>query len=144
MKRETIIAIFFGMIFGAILAFVLLVKNKEFQLSKLKTLAPSGRVNQALKASPAAMKSFEILEPQDGVVVDKDVITIKGKAEKNSLLVIQSPTKDMVFKNAKEQFSLNFPLALGENVIKITLQPKDGQARQQEKELRIYYLTEGL
>ncbi len=60
------------------------------------------------------------------------------------MIIIQSPIKDLVFKNDKEQFSTDFPLALGENVIRIGAYPQDKLLRSQEKELRIYYFSEQL
>ncbi len=59
-------------------------------------------------------------------------------------MVIQSPIKNLVFKAEKDQFSVNFPLALGENIIRITIYPQDKKIPQQEKELRVYYLKEEL
>lgn len=143
MKRETIVAVLFGILFGAVVAFIILTKNKELQLTKTKTIAPTQNL-QSANTLQTASKPLQIFEPQDGSVIDKDVVSIKGKAEKNSLLVIQSPQKDMVFKNEKEQFSQNFPLVLGENVIKVTLYAKDGQARLYDKELHVYFLEEQL
>jgi len=45
-------------------------------------------------------------------------------------------------KVEKEDFTVDMPLALGENVISLTLYPKNSQGRSQQKELRIYYLDE--
>lgn len=142
MKKETVIAIFFGIIFGALVALVLLVKNKEFQFAKTKTIAPIEKIKKLSKKVVVNLKSLEILEPQDGAIFNAETVRIKGKANKDSLIIIQSPIKDLVFKNEKEQFSIIFPLALGENVIKITAHPKDTSARSQETELHIYNLDE--
>lgn len=144
MKKETFIAIFFGVIFGAMVALFLLAKNKEFQLSKTKTLAPTEQVSKVSKNVAVERKLLEIMEPQDGSIFVDKTITIKGKADKDALIIIQSPIKDSVFKNEKEQFTVTFPIALGENVIRITAYSKDTQTKPQEKELRIYSLDEQL
>ena len=131
MKKETIIAIFFGVIFGGLVAVFLLAKNKELQFNKTKTIAPTGKANKAAKNIAVNLKSLEILEP-------------KGKADKDGLIIIQSATKDLVLRNEKGDFSVQFPLALGENVIKITAHSKDSKVRPQERELRIYNLDDEL
>lgn len=144
MKKETIIAIFFGILFGSLVAVVLLTKNKEFQLTKTKTIVETNSVGNQNKTSVPLAKTLEIMEPQDNFVTDKDVLTIKGKADKDALIIVQSPTKDVVIKNEKEQFSVNLPLSLGENIIDVTLYSKGTQTRIQEKELHVYYLSEQL
>ncbi|OGK25816.1 hypothetical protein A3A46_00170 [Candidatus Roizmanbacteria bacterium RIFCSPLOWO2_01_FULL_37_13] len=144
MKKETVIAIFFGIVFGASVALVLLAKNKEFQLAKTKTIAPTEKIKKLSKKVVVNLKSLEILEPQDGSIFNAETVKIKGKADTDALIIIQSPIKDLVFNNEQEQFSVIFPLALGENVIRITSHPKDTSVRPQEKELHIYNLDEQL
>lgn len=144
MKKETITAIVFGIILGGILAVILIVKNRDSQLNKNKSIAPKEKVNQSSMVGNLNLKPLEITEPGDRSIVNKSTITIKANTIKNSLVVIQSPIKDMVFQTEKDQFSVDFPLAYGENVIKVAIYPKDKQVRAQEKELRIYYLDEQL
>ncbi len=144
MKKESVIAIFFGIIFGALVAIFLLAKNKEFQLTKTKTIAPTEKLGKIAKNVIVDQKTLEILEPKDGLISDSKTVTIKGKADKGALIVIQSPIKETILKNEKDQFSVLFPLVLGENVIKVSAHLKDTQARPQERELRIYYLDEQL
>lgn len=144
MKKETIIAIFFGVAFGALVALFLLAKNKEFQLTRTKTIAPTEKASKKSKNIIVDIKTLEILNPQDGVILNSKSVKIEGKADKGALIIIQSPIKDMVLKNEKDQFSIVFPLSLGENVIKITTYSKDALVRSQEKELHIYNLDEQL
>lgn len=140
MKKETVIAVFFGILFGAVVALFLIAKNKEFQFNTTKTIAPSGILNQKAKSNPLVTDILEISEPQNNSIFSTNSIQIKGTAEKNSLIVILSPIKEMIFNNEQKDFSVTFPLALGENVIDITVHSKDNRVRPQEKELRIYYL----
>lgn len=142
MKKETFIAIFFGVAFGAVVSIFLLMKNKEFQLTKSKTIAPTQKTNKVRSGVVANIKSLEILEPNDGAVFEFDSVKIKGTAEKDSLIIVQSPIKELAVNNTKGQFSLTFPLSLGANVINITVYSKDNQIRPQEKQLNVYYLDE--
>lgn len=141
MKKETIIAIFLGVVFGLLVAALMIFKTKETALEKTKTVT-SNHITPTVSLKNTNLQNLEISEPVDGALVNKKSITIKGRASKDSLFVVQSPIKDLVFKNEKEQFSFEFPLALGENVIKISVYPASSQLRTQEKDLRVYYLDE--
>ena len=140
MKKEAIIAIVFGIVLGSILAIFLIAKNKERLLEKSKTITPLEK-GQTSQAKNGGVQQLEISEPGDKSIVYKNTVTIKGSFTKSSLIIIQSPIKDTVLKNDKEQFSIDFPLALGENVIRIGAYPQDKQLRSQEKEMRIYYFS---
>lgn len=144
MKKETMVAIFFGVVVGGVLAFIIIAKNKQSQLEKSKTIAPTEKLVLPQKSSQVNFQSLELVEPEDRMIVSKNEVVISAKVAKNSLVVIQSPIKDLVFQAEKDQFSVNFPLALGENVIRITVYPQDKKLHQQEKELRVYYLKEEL
>ncbi len=144
MKKETIAAIIFGIVLGGIVAVFILIKNKEIQLAKNKTIKPQENTAQAPTSVTVNFAPLEITEPHDRGIVSQNSITIKGSFTKNSLVVIQSPIKDLVFKSDQERFSKDFPLALGENVIRITAYPSNKQLRTQEKEIRVYYFPNQL
>ncbi len=143
MKKETVTAIIFGIVLGGIVAVFILVKNKQIQLAQNKTIKPQETM-RVPTSSTVNFKPLEITQPQDRGIVNKNTVTIKGSFTKNSLIIIQSPIKDNVFKNDQEDFSVDFPLALGENVIRITAYPSDKQLRTQEKEMRVYYFPDQL
>jgi hypothetical protein len=140
MKKEAIVAIVFGIVLGSILGIVLILKNKEQQLAKSKTITPLEKGKMTSQATNV-VSQLEVTEPGDKSIVYKNTIIIKGSFTKNSLIIIQSPIKDLVFKNDKEQFSVDLPLALGENVIRTSAYPQDKKLRSQEKELRVYYFS---
>ncbi|MGB9707495.1 MAG: hypothetical protein ACPL1D_01950, partial [Microgenomates group bacterium] len=85
---------------------------------------------------------LEIVDPQNNTVFDKPAANFEIKLPKNSLVVVQSPIKDFVFQSEKEKASFEFPLALGENVIVITVYPKDKKIPQQKKTIYLYYLKQ--
>jgi len=140
MKKESITAIVFGITLGVILAIVFIFQSKENQLSRAK---PINNQNKTItpKIKMASTTILEVAEPSDNLIVDAKSITIKGKTNKNALVIINSPIKETVFKNTKEEFSMEFPLALGENVIQITAYPDDKTGQSISKTLKIYYLT---
>lgn len=144
MKKEAVIAIIFGVSLGAIFGFFLISKNKEIQINKNKVIAPTNSAVKNQKQNEVNFQALEVEEPNDAFITGKDTIQIKGKVTKGSLVVIQSPIKEVVFRNEQESFKSDFPLALGENSIKIVAYPNDKLMNIQEKELKIYYLQEDL
>jgi hypothetical protein len=144
MKKETPIAIFLGIFLGALLAVFIITKNREKQLEKTKTIAPSITITPKHTNQVTTEQSFEITSPSDGDIVSKNTITIAGKSVKGSTIIIQSPIKEIVQKNEAGSFSIDFPLAFGENTIQITIYNKEVQSKAQEKTIKIYYLDEQL
>ncbi|MCR4277343.1 MAG: hypothetical protein NUV87_04415 [Candidatus Roizmanbacteria bacterium] len=143
MKKETITAIFFGLLFGAILAVFISLKSKDIELSKNKVIAPP-KEKSLTNLNGLEMQPLEISEPANNAIFEKDIIRFKGTAAKDSLIVIQSPIKDLAVKNTQGKFDLEFPLALGENSIKIVIYPQEKQFRPQEKYMKVYYIDSEL
>lgn len=138
MKKETILAIVFGIILGLIVALILIF-----------FLRPSGkeRIEQTKSTlTPKIVKNnivpLEIKEPSDRSISDKNTIMISGTAKKGSLIIIESPISEKVIKNKNESFKLNFPLARGENLITIRAYVDNTQTVPQIKTLQVYYLNE--
>ncbi|MCL4364516.1 hypothetical protein M1328_04740 [Patescibacteria group bacterium] len=144
MKKEALFAIFLGIAFGGVLGLFLISKNKELQLNANKVIAPTGTDLRSPSQNDNNFQQLDISQPNDGAIVSQDSVTIKGSTTPNSLIVIQSPVKDMVFNNDKVQFQVDFPLVLGENVIKVTTYPKNKDLNVQEKAFKVYYLQEQL
>lgn len=142
MKRETIIAVIFGIIFGGTLGLFLIDKNKESQLIKNKIIAPADITGKA--PSTDNIQNLEIDSPEDSIVVENNSVKITGKVTANSLIIIQTPVEDISFVTKTVDFSQDLPLALGENVIKIVAYSSDKTQSHQEKNLKVYYLDSQL
>jgi len=143
MKKETSIAVIFGVALGVVVAFFVIFQNKENQMSKNKPLNVSSKVTPTAKLSNlAVIVPLQLTEPSDNAITNQKTIKIKGKVNKDSLIIFQSPIKDLIVKNDKEEFSIDFPLALGENVVRITVYPKDKTLSSFQKELKVFYLDE--
>jgi len=143
MKKETITAIFLGLVFGGIVAVFISLKSKDIELSKNKVIAPPKEKNQS-NIIETEIQQLEISEPANNAIFEKNMIRFKGTAAKDSLIIIQSPIKDLAFKNTQGKFDQEFPLALGENSIKIVVYPKEKQFRAQEKNMKIYFIDSEL
>lgn len=144
MKKETVIAIVFGLILGISTAVYVSLKNIDFKLSKNKVVSPKNTEVLVTTASKKPLESLEIKEPADGAIVEKNRINIKGIAPKDSLIVVQSPIFEEVLKNSRDEFNVEVPLALGENVINIVVYPKDPLIRSKDKLLKIYFIDSEL
>lgn len=143
MKKETSIAVGIGAILGLSIAFFLVIYTKNAQLAGKKVM------NQTVEVTPAASAAqstaplvLEIQSPDNGAITNDKSVTIKGKASKGNLLVIQSAIKNSASVTTDDTFSVDFPIAKGENIIHITLYSKDSGGIGQEKELRVYSLDE--
>ena len=144
MKKETLVAIFLGLLFGGVVAVIISFKSKEIELAKNKVIAPPKEKTVSSNLSGTEVIPFELTEPTDNAIVEVNSIHLKGTAAKDSLIVIQSPIKDLVVSNKQEKFDIVFPLALGENSIKIVVYPKEKQSRPQEKFIKIYFIDSEL
>jgi len=141
MKKETFLAAFFGVFFGLVFSFLLLANISQNQLEqKTKQLLPQKKEVSIIPVKTTSLKTLTINTPKNFLAAEREEIIIEGEAEKDALIVIQSPIKDLVFQNKKEKFKVNFPLALGENIIKVVAYPKNRNLKTQEKTLYIYYL----
>jgi len=144
MKKETIIAIFLGLLFGGVVAVFISLKSKDIELSTNKVIAPPKEKSSVSNLTGTEIQPLELSEPANNAIFEKDIIRFKGTAAKDSLIIIQSPIKDLIVKNTQGKFDLEFPLALGENSIKIVVYPKEKQFRPQEKFMKVYYIDSEL
>ena len=144
MKKETGIAIFLGILLGGLIAIFLVSKNSDTKLEKNKAIAPTVSLEKEVKNEVIEPINFELIEPMDKQIVTSNSINIKVKVQKNSLVVIQSPVGEKIMKATNTTVSTSFPLALGENSIKIVAYPSDKNSRLQEKQLQVYYLDSQL
>lgn len=143
MKKETYIAVFLGVGLGIFAAIVMVLKTRESKVEKpLPVPTNAAKETPIAPINTADFQTFEISEPQNNSIVNKNSISIKGKAPKDSLILIQSPIKEVSLKNENDNFSVDMPLVFGENVIRIAVYAKNSQSNSREKELKIYYLDE--
>lgn len=141
MKKEIGIAIACGVVLGLIVAAIMISRVRQLETQKVK-LPTEAQVSPAVKNLNSQLQTLEISEPKDQVVVSKNTIKVKGKTVKNSLVVIQTPIKDVLVNNKREAFSIDVSLVLGENVITIASYPKETKQRSQEKTIKVYYLND--
>lgn len=141
MKRETIIAIVFGILLGAGAGlFVLFQTNNSDEAKVIPIEADEKKIVTQPVTASTSQAQLVISSPVVGAVSKEDTVTISGKAPLNGLIVLQSPVAEEILKNEKGDFSVDMPLALGENVIQISVY--SGSSTPQEQTLRVYYIKD--
>lgn len=141
MNRETIIAVTLGILLGVGIGFFVLFQSSRTDQTKVIPVNSNSENKKVVTTSRGEDEAvLEIKGPLDLTIVDKNQITIKGAAEKDSLIVIQSPVNNKVFKTDKESFETTFPVALGENMISVNMYSKSSTP--QEVTLKVYYVQE--
>lgn len=142
MKKEIIIAIVLGILVGMGVAAFIISRTIYFSANKSQSVVANPSISPPPQTDLSQIKVLDIKEPANQTIVAKNSIKVKGKAGKDDLVVIQSKEQEKIFKNKNEEFSIDFPLALGENIILITVYPKNSQFSPQQKSVTIYYLDE--
>lgn len=141
MNRETIIAVVLGILLGVGIGFFVLFQSSRTDQTKVIPVNTDTENKKVVKNTRGADEAvLEVKEPNDMTVVNSNTIMIKGTAEKNSLIVIQSPINSTVLKNNKESYETTFPLSIGENIISINAYSKSSTP--QEVTLKVYYVKE--
>jgi hypothetical protein len=137
MKKETIVAIILGVFLGGMVALTFVLSTKEKAIKSKKIISP--KITPTIKISAPKIKPLEITEPAQDYLSNENTVILKGQVEKGSLIIIQSPTSEKVIKTTTNNFSISFPLSLGENLIKVISYQKNNI---EEKTLKVYYLKE--
>ncbi len=141
MRKEIIVAIVFGVALGLTVAVFMIFNLKKAETKIGNSLAKIGPT-QAVKSMVTDLQPLEIAEPKDNAIFDGTKIKIKGKAPKEALIIIQSPIKELIFKNKNQDFEVDFPIALGENKITVAAYSAGNNSTPQVRSLNIYYLDE--
>lgn len=139
MKKETSIAVGMGIVFGLVFSFLVIANTQKNQSVSQKSSTEKTR--PVTTEQQTITQPITISEPNDGAIIADASVTIKGKTDKNSFILIQTQIKDMSFTTKSESFEYSVPLSLGENVIHINAYPKGSNGKVQEKELHVYYLN---
>lgn len=142
MKKETIIAVTFGIVLGITVAVVMILSTQKKQDSKVIPVVQNNQITPIATKDAQIAPQLELSEPTSETVTDKETITIKGKTTKDSLIVVQSAVNSKAMTNEADTFEIDFPLALGENKITVSVYPKDANGAVYERELIIYSLKE--
>jgi len=119
MKKETLIAIILGITAGVSIAIFLVANSKNRGSSGKKVITPA-TTPIVVATTQQELSPLTITSPENNTAVDADSIIISGKTQKGSLIILNSATAEKAFKAESNTFKNDFPLSIGENVIKVT------------------------
>lgn len=148
MAKESVIAIILGLVLGVAVALVAVFytvgtqKDANTKSAQDASAASASSKLDTISIPPTVtvLRSLEIISPQSGSIVESKTLTIKGTAGVGTLLIIQSPVKTQVTQTDRDSYSLDFPLALGENVITLSAYHA-GSVIPVQKKLYVYRLN---
>ena len=133
MKKEVGIAIIFGILVGLILTFGVYVANTAIQKKSQKetmTVATPQPVTQ--ESTPS---SIVIFNPDDGMLVDKELLQISGLTSANAMVVVFVNDQEYITTaDQKGNFTAEVKLVGGSNVL--TTITTD-QAGKQDEDTRV-------
>lgn len=141
MKKEVLVAIFFGILLGLTVAVVMVwrIRGTDSTGQQIQSASPSPAVRKDAKV---VENTLQVSQPATGFITNSANVSLKGTVQKGSVIIVQSPLTDKVVKNDKDTFDISFPLAIGENIIQIAAYPNDKTVRPQQKTVTVYYLDE--
>lgn len=134
MKKEVLIAIIVGFSLGLIITFGIYRAQKSLS----ERAESKNTTEESAQIEGTANISLSITQPEDGSITDEDTITIGGISKKHALITIIS-SEDHQSTQADElgNFSVEFSLDVGENIISITSFSDDDA--KQEKTISVVY-----
>ena len=141
MKKEVLVAVFFGILLGLTVAVVMVwrIRGTDSTGQQIQSASPSPTVR---KDNKVVENTLQVTQPSAGFITNKANVSLKGNVQKGSVIIVQSPLTDKVVKSDADTFDISFPLALGENIIQIAAYPNDKTVRPQQKTITVYYLDE--
>lgn len=118
MKKETGIAVFLGIIAGISIALFVILGARGQQKTNGNVMQSD--ITPTVSIVTGQISPLIISSPSEDVIVESSTLLVKGSAQKDALVVIQSPGDEVIFKNKNTQFSEEITLVPGENIIKVT------------------------
>ncbi len=118
MKKETGIAVFLGILAGVAIALFVIFGARSQQ-------KPNGTIMQSdvtpsVSVALDELSPLAITQPSEDAVTESDTVEVKGSAQKDALVIIQSVGDEVIFRNTDKNFSEKINLVPGENIIKVT------------------------
>lgn len=139
MKKEIIIAVILGLIFGGIIVFGFYQSQRK--ISKTNPLNIKRLEPIASESGSMPLNRLVINAPYDGEIFSSDVATISGTTNPSSYIVIVSSNDDSIIQaDSLGFFSSEFELQAGQNDITVYNFDQSGQT--DKKQFSVVFSTE--
>lgn len=134
MRKEKVILSFVAALVGILvagIAFYFYQSTKEVSLPDIETMVEEEKdATPTPTLSPKDKDGLTITKPNDEAVVEDASITFTGKAPKDSIILVVSDTDSVLaVASSKGEFSADFQLAKGVNIIHFTAFLPDGKEK---------------
>ena len=139
MRKEVIIAVALGGALGLVIAFGIWRANLALTPSKATTETSS--VSADIASPSPTLGTLIVNAPEDESLVNTASVTVSGRAEPNSTVVITSPTDEAsVLADNQGNFSSSIKLDSGANAILVTA--VNDRDEEQSQQLTVTYSTQ--
>lgn len=142
LKKEMFLAITFGLILGVVAAFAIARTPKNILGMKDKSTdqPKQEEVAEEPTSTPAVSSNLEILIPDDQAFVQENEVTVSGKSQPQSTIIITTPfDENVVMASDDGTFSSKISLEEGPNEI-LVVSLKDDKT--EEKTINVNYTKE--
>lgn len=134
MKKEVLLAIIIGLIFGLVITFGIYQANRYAMPSKQAEAAPTPT------PTPNETTSLvSLISPSDGDIFSVDVATISGTVQEGVFLTLLAEGQEFFVGSKDNHFSVEIDLITGANLVQIIALTAEGQ--RQEIKLNLVYTT---
>jgi glucodextranase-like protein len=139
MRKEIIIAILIGIIFGLVVTYGIYTANKA--ISQKPGAGKKGSVLPSPTATPEPLVDLHISSPEDSLVLEKSNVTISGTTVPEGIVTIITETDEIITQaNAEGVFRQEIELIKGANTI--TISATDLSKVSQPQVINLVYSTE--
>ncbi|MBU0576197.1 hypothetical protein KJ707_00200 [Patescibacteria group bacterium] len=126
MKKEMIISVLVGLVFGLIIVYG--VYTAQSSLNKPNQSSEELGVNPSPDSSAVVNGILVLHSPEDESVVDEPTVTIAGTTNPKSYVVIFiKDEENITMTDEAGRFSVESELELGSNIIEVYALDEDGQ-----------------
>ncbi|MBU0619031.1 hypothetical protein KKD62_02220 [Patescibacteria group bacterium] len=128
MRKEVLLAIFFGFIIGLIITFGIYTANKGLRQTQTDEIPQTSEEIEASPTPTLIPAGLTIYEPANQALIDQENTTIRGKALPKSIIGIVTEEEEILIETDEDGlFETEIGLIGGVNQITITMVAEDGQ-----------------
>ena len=132
MRKEIILAITIGLIFGLIITFGIYFANRS-----TSSLRSSGQPQVTPTPTPQEDSLLTLDMPSDGDIFNTSLATLSGNVKDGVILILLTENNELFLNPKNNSFLQEIELTSGANLVQLTALSADGQ--RQEVSLNLVY-----
>ena len=128
MRKEVLLAIFFGLILGFVITFGI-YRTQQALLPDTPDDQQTAALRTPATATEPGEQELAIHSPENGLVTDQDHIVVTGSTVADlPIVVLANTTEYITNSDASGSFSVDVPLQVGSTVIATYVLKEDGSS----------------